>query len=727
VADGRRRILYGRPATALRPELSLGTFDTSAGSLADLAGLMIHDNWESALPGAANKATATRNLVEWITGIEKSGWRNRTVGDPWSDNATPGVWRLGDVINSKPILVSAPQSNFDILYGDRSYTQYRIEESGRRQMVYFGANDGMLHAVNVGFYGWLRNGQVEFSQDDPGGSRKAHERGAEIWAYIPTSLLPHLLWLPDPEYNHAYYVDLKPLVNDIKIGNEWHTVLLGGLRLGGRPITTPDAATAGAEHYYSEIFALDITDPEHDPKLLWRFSTRELGLTVGLPSIISHDGDWYAVIPSGPVTDKPVAGTASAKAHVLPGADSPYEAYSDQKARLFVLDAATGVPVAANSEPGYLTVSEDRSFFNNPFLPAAQARTTPWTNHALYYGLTVSHDHASCLDSGAVYRLQTVYASTGKPMPVGSWQIRRLFNTDAPVTGAVNSTYDSAKNLWVLFGTGRLWSLDDIVPCSTVNSAACKTNHRHHIYGIKEELDEETRNMTFSDRTEQAKDLMDLSGAAVYTSGAVTGLGASANIGGSSSGTTDYAKVQLASRSAKTIGYKRALDLGKLAYPTLDSYEMVITQPKLVPTGNGESLMAFTSFAPREAGCGDFGDGYLYLIDTFTGLPNPSTMSLFTNQAADPQSSNPLGRRVAGGLTTGKGTPTEAFVIASSAGITVSASAPDASTTSIYIPSGALQQSDLTSWREVLDYGFSIPPDVMSSGLGADTPARPSR
>ncbi|MDR1040923.1 MAG: hypothetical protein LBR80_12325, partial [Deltaproteobacteria bacterium] len=146
VADGRRRILYGRPATALRPELSLGTFDTSAGSLAELAGLMIHDNWESALPGAANKATATRNLVEWITGIEKSGWRNRTVGDPWTDNATPGVWRLGDVINSKPILVSAPQSNFDILYGDRSYTQYRIDESGRRQMVYFGANDGMLHA-----------------------------------------------------------------------------------------------------------------------------------------------------------------------------------------------------------------------------------------------------------------------------------------------------------------------------------------------------------------------------------------------------------------------------------------------------------------------------------------------------------------------------------------------------------------------------------------------------
>jgi type IV pilus assembly protein PilY1 len=716
ITDGRRRILYGKPATLTRPSPEMGLFNTSSESLAELTGLMLHDNWQDSLPGVADKATAARHLVEWITGIEKSAmdWRSRTVGDPWGNNVDPGVWRLGDVINSKPILVGAPQSNFDILYGDRSYTRFKSDNSNRRQMAYFGANDGMLHAINVGFYGSLRNGQVEFQEDD--GVRKAHERGAEVWAYIPTSVLPHLRWLPDPQYSHAYYVDLKPLVNDVKIDGEWRTVLLGGLRLGGRPIETPDPAKAGAEHYYSEIFALDITDPESDPKLLWRYSSLQMGLTVGLPSIISHDGKWYAVIPTGPVTDTPVAASAPVKAYVQFGADSPYEAYSNQKARLIILDAENGVPDSANDTAGYLTVPEDNSFFNNPFLPVAQKRVTPWSNHALYYGLTVSQEHDTCIDSGAVYRLQTVNPD-GTPLPVAGWKIKKLFDTDAPVTGAVNATYDSSKNLWVLFGTGRLWNVkDDVPPCTRANTAACKANHRHYIYGIKEELNIDGY-MTFSDRTPEKSKLLDFSNAAVYSGGVVTGLSAQAGLTLTSGGTSGYNQLEAATRSPGSIGYRRALDLGKIAYPTLDNFELIVTQPKLVPLGNGRSLLAFTSFSPREAGCGDFGDGYLYLVDTFTGLPDPGTRQLFTDDAPPDSSTAPQGARVTGGLTTGKGTPTEAFVISSSAGTTVSASAPDASTTSIFIPSDAAGMNRLTAWREVFDSVFALTKEIMSDGL----------
>jgi len=45
-------------------------------------------------------------------------------------------------------------------------------------------------------------------------------QGAEIWAYIPQNLLPHLRWLPDPDYaniNHIYFVDQKPRVFDAQI------------------------------------------------------------------------------------------------------------------------------------------------------------------------------------------------------------------------------------------------------------------------------------------------------------------------------------------------------------------------------------------------------------------------------------------------------------------------------------------------------------------------------
>ena len=71
--------------------------------------------------------------------------------------------------------------------------------------------------------------------------------GMKCWAYIPCNLLPHLKWLTDPTYgdnNHVYYVDLKPRIADVKIFtadsthiNGWGTVLIGGMRLGGGPLT----------------------------------------------------------------------------------------------------------------------------------------------------------------------------------------------------------------------------------------------------------------------------------------------------------------------------------------------------------------------------------------------------------------------------------------------------------------------------------------------------------
>ena len=59
------------------------------------------------------------------------------------------------------------------------------------------------------------------------------------------NLLPHLYWLTNPEYQHVYYVDLKPKVFDARIFNSssihpngWGTVLVVGMRLGGGKIGT---------------------------------------------------------------------------------------------------------------------------------------------------------------------------------------------------------------------------------------------------------------------------------------------------------------------------------------------------------------------------------------------------------------------------------------------------------------------------------------------------------
>ncbi|MDR2461179.1 MAG: hypothetical protein LBE38_10470 [Deltaproteobacteria bacterium] len=740
ISNGQRRIFYGKP-TANPQKPTLAIFDNSAATLADLNNLLLYDNYLDQLPDSGTKAQATKRLVEWILGVDYTSFRSRQVGDPWTNNSTLITWRLGDVINSKPILVGAPISNYDLLYGDRTYNEYRSLHAGRRQMAYFGANDGMLHAINIGFYGSLQNGQVSFTKYDPKDpSAKEHEMGAELWGFIPTSVLPHLQWLPDPQYVHAFYVDLKPLINDIKLPSSssapkpgcvdhpengdslWRTVLIGGLRMGGRPIETPNSASAFATHYYSEIFALDITCPEEDPKLLWRFSSLEMGMTIGLPTILSHDGNWYAVIPSGPITDTPQPGNPSAgvKPYVEFGSDSPYAAYSNQKATLFILNAITGEPITTTNSSGQtiplgLQATEERSFFNNPFLPRAQISETPWTNHTVYYGLTQSHNHSTGIDSGAVYRLQTV-KEDGTPLPPQSWQLRRFFFTDRPVTGAVNSSYDTMGNLWVFFGTGRLWSEDDVQPCTEANTTACKDNHQQYLYGIKEELNAQGF-LTFKDRTADANKLIDVSGVKVFRDGTITNITPTTLLTNVISGSTTYANLSGTMKQGAAIGYKRKLEIGKLFTPSQPhSYEMIITQPKLFSMGGGKSLMAFTSFEPKESGCGDNGEGFLYLVDTFTGLPEPSTHDSFYS-TENPPAPTISREEVLGVLQTGEGTPTEAFVIVSAAGVTVSASAPDASTASVFLPLESGANNRLTSWKEVLNMGFSMPPSVISQGL----------
>jgi hypothetical protein len=347
----------------------------------------------------------------------------------------------------------------------------------------------------------------------------------------------------------------------------------------------------------------------------------------------------------------------------------------------------------------------------------AQIRQENWTNHALYYGLTVSRNHTDCTDTGAVYRLKTVDGS-GLPLPVSSWELKRLINTDRPVTGSVNSTYDPQHNLWVVFGTGKIWGTDDVLPCSSMATNVCEQNHVQYFYGIKEEINSQGF-MTFSDRTLDSARILDVSGYKVYTSGSISGVTPTPNLPNSNTGYTTFSTVSSLLKTSSLIGYKKALNIGNIIYPAQHhAYEMVLTQPKFVVLSNGRSLSAFTSFEPRAGGCGDSGDGYLYLIDTFTGLPDPTTAHLFgvvtSGNPDDPKNPQAL---VSGAVGVGQGKPTEAFVITSSAGTTVSASAEDASTVSIFIGGSDLPASRLISWKEALNTGFTLTAEQMINGL----------
>ena len=151
------------------------------------------------------------DVINYVRGQEQTGARSRTIdfdGDGLED-----IWRLGDIVHSTPRLVSAPDSRYDALYNDSSYRAYRDHYIGRRHVLYVGANDGLIHAFNSGFWN-----QSDYSYELTGRDGEVqHPLGTELWAYAPMNLLPHLKWLRESDYPHVYYMDGEPLVFDANI------------------------------------------------------------------------------------------------------------------------------------------------------------------------------------------------------------------------------------------------------------------------------------------------------------------------------------------------------------------------------------------------------------------------------------------------------------------------------------------------------------------------------
>ena len=268
------------------------------------------------LSGAPAAYTAA-NVINFIRGTQITGLRDRmlTVKD---DSGTPTsmVWKLGDSVYSTPVVVAGPKERYDILYGDASYVTFYQQYKNRRQVAYLGANDGMMHAFNVGFYNkgddpsTTGTNEIEhgwFSNTTTADGRGVN-RGDELWSFIPQELLPHLRWLADPSYTHVYYVDLKPKITDARIFTAdadhpggWGTILIGGFRMGGScnnctgGQATPmsftgdfnnDGSVDAARTFFSAYFVLDITNPEKLPTLLWSYSDTNLGLTMSYPSVV---------------------------------------------------------------------------------------------------------------------------------------------------------------------------------------------------------------------------------------------------------------------------------------------------------------------------------------------------------------------------------------------------------------------------------------------------------
>ncbi|NOY13649.1 MAG: hypothetical protein GXP51_08215, partial [Deltaproteobacteria bacterium] len=340
-------------------------------------------------------------LINWVRGQDQGPFsfgrsrvpamRSRAYQYQAQGLLRDGIWRLGDIIHSTPTVVGRPAENLDLLYRDRSYAKFYLRYKNRRSMVYVGANDGMLHAFNAGFYApsshsWRRQPSLADGSVDRG--KNNYQLGAEVWAYVPHNLLPQLYWLTDPDYRHVYYNDLKPKVFDARVfpederhPNGWGTLLVAGMRLGGGAINADldqDGRLGADDKLMRSAFSVfDITDPEVPPQLLAEVTVPGLGFTTSYPAVIRiEDGrsgrygtSHYLVFGSGP-----------AGATGLPDARSLARFASRQPGRLFVLQLdrltdgrqqlcfmrATGECAAADSNDFSFVKLEANSLVSEP-------------------------------------------------------------------------------------------------------------------------------------------------------------------------------------------------------------------------------------------------------------------------------------------------------------------------------------------------------------------------
>ena len=207
---------------------------------------------------------------------------------------------IGAVIGSTPAFEDPPSLDPP---PDEEYAAFKTANQRRRSLVFVGANDGMLHALDG-------------------------RTGVEVWAFIPFNLLPKLRALREgqPVDRFLYYVDGSPRVADVKVDGAWRTYVIFGEGLGGTfyqglDVTFPDMA--GALVPESDDIAQLLAYFSDAGRILFKWSFPNYGsfdCTASFP-----DAPYGDLKASAPAIEKTVGTTCSVPAAGQVGdADGPF-------------------------------------------------------------------------------------------------------------------------------------------------------------------------------------------------------------------------------------------------------------------------------------------------------------------------------------------------------------------------------------------------------------------
>lgn len=392
---------------------------------------------------------------------------------------------LGAIIGSQAVYVSYPASGYrntwptnspeqNAMSGDtancgastpstcHSYEAFVKNNLGRRPAVYVGANDGMLHAFDA-----------SLTTDAAGNAIPSGTAGTELFAYVPRSAYANLGNLTaKSNFKFMPTVDGVPVTRDVFFSQTtttpvattqgWHTILVGGLRLGGRG-----------------VYALDITDPTSMAagKVLWEFNAdapaqaswkdgtvtnpggdpANLGYTYGQPNIGRlNNGKWVVLVPGGYFPDCTKSPFTGANCSTPAAASNTFSS-------LFVLDAQTGKLIRELKTPAASAGGANSHGLATPVLGD--------------YNDDQIDDVAFAGDlDGNLWRYDL---SSGDP---SSWTVTLAFKPATagtqPITSMPRLFADPMTNRFiVVFGTGKYLGVGD----NTSGSAATQS-----VYGIRD-------------------------------------------------------------------------------------------------------------------------------------------------------------------------------------------------------------------------------------------------
>ncbi|EJM23180.1 pilus assembly protein [Pseudomonas sp. GM25] len=202
------------------------------------------------------------DLVEWSKGTNKAGLKVRSV-------------LLGDVINSPLVLASPTEKTASDLAGDTTYSTYlTTKASNMNASLVVNANDGFVSVINSA-------------------------NGTRRYAYMPSSVLPSLRLIADPNYvngvSHKFLVDGQIGVFDAQFGTAWKTLAIGGTGAGGKTFYGLQLFDASAGNVIRALWEVSAPASASTSNAF-----NDLGYAYARPEVARlADGRWAAFIANG--------------------------------------------------------------------------------------------------------------------------------------------------------------------------------------------------------------------------------------------------------------------------------------------------------------------------------------------------------------------------------------------------------------------------------------------